>query len=385
MFETFLNKEDGHALDLSAFINYNPEQLLFFYYDSRINITLDTYFQMHEWLENCYGNRDNLQKWMDFIQEEIKAGPDLDILQESEFLNFIGPYYYGPTNTQIYFNRFYTLKHEPLTSADISVLFKYHKIPAVDKDLRKYLQTSKTPRKSARSKDDLLRDINVCSSSLKQIEKLNHYRLYLNLFMEGRKAILDAEQIAPREPAPVPQKPDKPPESPGRFRFLNTMGITMGKHQNNLNTDYNRNMKIYYIKCREYEKACGRYKDVLNEWEEYREPFIKKCRTDINDASAKLKQVLALQEIYREVLRKSLIHSDYQNIATLDKFRHYLETGRANDLQGCMNLYEGELHWMEIKASQERIENTIYFLQPDNEDLRLASQEASKLIASAIE
>ena len=58
-----------------------------------------------------------------------------------------------------------------------------------------------------------------------------------------------------------------------------------------------------------------------------------------------------------------MVHADYQDINTLSAFKHYLETGRANDLQDCMNLFEEERHWDEIKASQERIENTIYFLQ----------------------
>lgn len=385
MFRTFLNKGDNHILDLSSLINYSPEQLFFFYYNSWINITLDTYFQMQEWLENCYGNPSNLQKWLDFFQEAIHAGPDLNILQESEFLNIIGPYYYGPTCTQIYFNRFYPLKHEPLTSADFAALFKYHKVPSVDKDLRKYLQTGKTSRKSTRSRDDLLRDINMCAAGLKHIQNLSNYCLYLNLLLEERKALLEADQMMPREPAPVPQKPDKPVETPGRFGFLHTMGINISKYRNKSHTDYGRNMKIYYIKYREFEKACERYKAALNDWEEYREPFFQKCRNDVHEASSKLKQVLAMQDMYREAIRKSFIHIDYQNIAILDKFGHYLETGRAADLQSCMNLYEGEQHWMDIKASQERIENTIYFLQPDNEALRLASQEASRLIASTIE
>ena len=68
-------------------------------------------------------------------------------------------------------------------------------------------------------------------------------------------------------------------------------------------------------------------------------------------------------DLYNTVLDKSAIHSDYQDIKTLEMFRYFLETGRANDLQECINLYEEEKHWQEIKASQERIENTIYFLQ----------------------
>jgi len=387
MFQTFLDKEDGHVLDLSAFINYTPEQVLFFYYNSRINITLDTYLQMQEWFENGYGNRDILKMWLDFFEQEIQAGPDLETLQDSEYLNSIGPYYYGPTCTQFYFFRLYTLKNDPLTSVDFSTLLNYHKIPAIDRELQKYLQSRKNAKKSIRNKDELIRDINMCVSSLKHIETMNKYSRYLNIFLDGRQEILSQDEISPREPAPAPQKPDKPQNSATKFTFLQNVGISIIKSQHNQNgsADYNRNMKIYYIRCREYDKACERYKEALQDWDTHRECFTKKCHNDIHEASAKLKEALALLGIYQEIVRRSIIHSDYQTIATLDKFKRYLETGRADDLQGCMNLYEGERHWMEIKASQDRIENTIYFLQPDNEALRLASYETGRLIASSME
>jgi FMN phosphatase YigB (HAD superfamily) len=46
----------------------------------------------------------------------------------------------------------------------------------------------------------------------------------------------------------------------------------------------------------------------------------------------------------------------------------------------CMNLYEEEKHWHEIKASQERIENTIYFLQSSSEQGLLASEALDLLL-----
>ncbi len=387
MFQTFLNKEDGHVLDLSAFINYTPEQILFFYYNSWINITLDTYLQMREWFENGYGNRDKLKIWLDFIEQEIQTGSDLETLQNSEYLNTIGPYYYGPTGTQFYFVRLYSLKHDPLTSADFAILFQYHQIPALDRDLQKYLQTRKIAKKSIRNKDELIREITMCGSSLRQADTMSQYTSYLNIFLEGRQEIVDQKEITLREPSPAPQKPDKPRNPPPKFTFLQTVGISMIRHQTNqtVSADYNRNMKIYYIRCREYDKACERYKEALKNWDEHRECFVKKCRNDIHEASAKLKEALALLSIYQEIIKKSIIHSDYQNIATLDKFKRYLETGRADDLQGCMNLYEGERHWTEIKASQDRIENTIYFLQPENETLQIATHETGILIASIME
>ena len=84
--------------------------------------------------------------------------------------------------------------------------------------------------------------------------------------------------------------------------------------------------------------------------------------------------------IYNNIISKSLVHADYQDINTLSVFKHYLETGRANDLRDCMNLYEEERHWDEIKASQERIENTIYFLQNSDDKSRLAQDHIERLL-----
>ncbi|MEA4925646.1 MAG: hypothetical protein VB084_10075 [Syntrophomonadaceae bacterium] len=382
MFKTFLNKEGGHVLDLSTFNNYTPEQILFYYYNSRINITLDAYYQMREWLENGYGDGEKLGMWLEFFTEELQVEPDLEILQDSEYMNVIGPYYYGPTCTQFYITRLYTLKNDPLTSDDFTVLLNLHKVPPVKRELQKYLQTRKTAKKTIKNKDDLIREISMCSASLKQIEEIGQCLDYLNIFLEGRQEILNQEEISPRDPGSAPQKPDKPDNTTGKFTFLQ---ILKAQNKRDISADYNRNMKIYYIKCREYDKACERYKEALQNWDEYKENFIKKCRHDIREATGKIKEVTVWLGIYQEIIRRSVIHLDYQQVEILGKFKRYLETGRADDLQGCMNLYEGERHWQEIKASQDRIENTIYFLQPDNEALRLASLETSKLIASTVD
>lgn len=387
MFGTFLNKEDRHYLDLSVFINYGPEELLFYYYNSSINISLETYLQMKEWLENCYGNPDNLIKWLDFMGKEIDAVQDLDNIQESEYLNSIGPYYYGPTNTQFFFTKLNSIQYPTLTSDDFETLFSFHKLPSVDRALNKYSQSRKSVKKAVRSKDELIRDICMCSASLKKIESLGRYILYINKFIDRRKSICDAVEISPPEPAPVPEKPEKPTDPPAKLKLLNTFGLAKRWSHNKYSNcaDYNHKMKVYFIRSREYEKACERFKKARQEWDEYRVPFLKKCKFEMKEASSTLKEVMSLQSIYKDIIRKSFIHPDYQEIEILNKFQRYLETGRANDLQGCMNIYEGERHWIDIKASQERIESTIHYLQPDNDALRFAANETSRLIASTMD
>ncbi len=387
MFATFLNREDHHLFDLSVFINYSPEELLFYYYNSTITITLETYLQMKEWLGNCYGKPDNLIKWLDFINQDLDSAMDMENFQESEYLQSIGPYYYGPTNTQFFFSRFEEAEQPPLTSADFEILNNFHKLPVMDRALNKYSHSRRNAKKAIRNKDELIRDISMCAASLRKIENLNQYILYINKFLERRQAICDATEISPPEPVPIPEKPSRSEEPPVKMKLLHSIGLTQRWQNKKLdhNAEYNRLMKIYFINSREYEKACERYKQASQEWNELKEPFLKKCQFEMEEASSTLKEILNLQSVYQEVIHKSFIHADYQEINILNKFQRYLETGRANDLQGCMNIYEDERHWMDVKESQERIENTIYFLYPDNETLKNASNEVRQLIASTVE
>ena len=111
--------------------------------------------------------------------------------------------------------------------------------------------------------------------------------------------------------------------------------------------------------------------------------LVEKCVEQIEEAAAKLKTAQGLLDMYQFILDKSYIHKNYHQINSISTCKHYLETGRANDLQDCMNLYEEERHWREIKASQERIENTIYFLQAEIDSP--AFPDASSLIASTMD
>ncbi|MEQ8201232.1 MAG: hypothetical protein ABRQ24_07420 [Syntrophomonadaceae bacterium] len=385
MFSTFLNKDSRHCLDLSIFVNYSPDQLLFYYYNTTINISLETYLQMQEWLANSLGNPDNLSTWIDFINEEIVAGPGLEELHMSDYLNSIGPYYYVPTNTQFHFTRFYSDEHDFLTSADLAHLFSYHKLPHIDRALQKYAQSRKSNKKALRSKEELLRDISMCSASLRKIAILDQHILYINKFIEQRRSIFETADLAPTEPNAIPVKPQKPAEPQARFSLLDSIALAKRRTKPGSNSDYSHMMKIYFIKSREYEKACERYKNALQDWQESRETFVQKCVLEVQEATSTLKDALELKSTYQGIIRKSYIHSDYQNVDTLNKFQYYLETGRADDLQGCMNIFEIESHWEDVKAGQERIETTIYHLQPDNEALYYTNQEVNELIASTLE
>jgi hypothetical protein len=139
-------------------------------------------------------------------------------------------------------------------------------------------------------------------------------------------------------------------------------------------------MKVYFIRYREYEKACDRFKEALECWVALAGPFTDTCMKDIEYSEQNLKNARRILSVYNNIISRSYVHIDYQDIRTLSTFRHYLETGRCIDLQDCMNVWSDEKHWSEIKASQERIENTIYFLQNDSEYTRFADQKINEML-----
>jgi len=387
MFATFINKEERHNLDLSALISYQPDQLMYYYYNSWINISVETYLQLHEWLENGYGNQVNIKRWIDLIDVEINARSDLYGLQESEYLNSIGPYYYGPTGTQLFFCKSYASENEALNSNDFALLSDLHKTLTLDRRVQKYYHNRKTTKKAAQNKDEIIRDITLCADCLEQNDKINRHIRYLNLFLEGRRAAIIAADNMPQEPRPLPEKPAQPQDPPSTLKELLALNFSRSRANNYQKSwaDYNRNIKIYFIRYREYEKACDRYKEAMQSWQALRTDFIKKCHTDIEQLNKQLNELHILLETYQNVIRKSSVHPDYRNRQILLTFKRYLETGRADDVQACINLYEEERLWTDIKASQERIEKTIFYLQPDNDALLMASEETSRLIASVRE
>jgi hypothetical protein len=74
------------------------------------------------------------------------------------------------------------------------------------------------------------------------------------------------------------------------------------------------------------------------------------------------------------------VHEKYQDQRVLIYFKDYLETGRAIDGQSCMNIYEEERLWHELKAGQERIENTIAVMQNGSDHVLLAQQHMENFL-----
>ncbi|MBC7075969.1 MAG: hypothetical protein H5T98_07865 [Syntrophomonadaceae bacterium] len=384
MFFTFLNKDRSHYLDLSVLTVYNPQQVLYYYYNSPIKISFNTYFQIKD-LAEAENSLPLYREWLDLFANELEASADLDNLKDNEYIDLIGPYYYPKYNARFYFAKNVTDEAEYITSQDLDTIISLDESPSLNEELQAYNQNKKNNKKTARSKNELIKNIDMCLTALKEIEHLNKHINYLKKFLEQRYEILNQQdELSPVKPDNLPEKPHKAKESKNSKAnpiAFNIIRSRQQKHQEkNAANKFNNEMKVYFIRYREYEKACDRYKKALEKWNQDGKDFIDNCSRDIKTAEKKLKNAYKNLQIYNSVLSKSFIHIDYQDIRTLEIFKYFLETGRANDLQRCMNLFEEERHWNEIKASQERIENTIYFLQNENDLTSFAEEHIDHLL-----
>lgn len=382
MFFTFLNKDNSHYPDLSLLLKYTPEEVLFYYYNSYLTISYDTYRKMKL---NIEADEDRLSprcQWIDLIDEELDAKQDLVNFENSEYLNVIGPYYYPFSNTRFYVTRKVFPSQQCITADDFTTIMALEFAGLMDKEIQAYQKTRKNSKRIAKNKEELLKDIEMCLISLKEAEKINKHINYLNKLLELRYDIVDKKQIWPHEPDILPEKPqkekNKAPINSNLISFSSFKARRRIKEEED-GSSFNQQMKIYLLRYREYEKACDRYKAVLELWEDFCADFLERCYIDIEIAETKLKNAQKNLKIYNGIIGKSFIHLDYQDTDCLTTFKHYLETGRATDLHDCMNLFEEERHWTEIKASQERIENTIYFMQNNDENLRIANGHIESL------
>ena len=383
MFFTFLNKYNPYYLDLSVMIKYNPEEVLFYFYNSFIKIPWESYLKIKGLIDGRDKPDSPLQKWLHIFEEEIEAEQDLINLKDNDFIQNSGPYYYTPTNTRFYFCKEPCNSSELMNSEDIATIIAFNNNPPINKELQSYYKRKKTVKKSARNKDELIREITICLSCLKEVEKLNQHINYLQKLLEQRQQLLQEDDLFPNEPDNLPVKPEKPEDNGKLFNNIIPYKLLQSRQQKQHIKDrnnYNHDIKIYFIQYREYEKACDRYKASLEKWTDDYHIFKKSCANDYEKCQEQLKVAQDYLNMYNQIMQKSIIHSQYQHIEILELFRYYLNTGRAFGLQDCMNLFEEERHWMEIKASQERIENTIYYLQNDNPDLKYAEEHLGYLL-----
>ncbi len=368
MFISFLNKSAPQCLDLSVLTAYRPEQVMFYLFSTDLSITLDNYLRLKD-LQNDEELSPCASRWVALINNILEAEEDLQLLFTNEYLDFIGPYYYPPANARFYFCKTPPGPAETLTLQDIDLFWQLQEIDSPEASVQTYGRSKKGSKRFSRNKDEILRDVKMCLIAIGEIEKLHKKINFWEKIYQHRLQLIDEPDLLPSEPDQAPVKPDKPgAEGKGKL-LLFSRQRSGGQRSKNI---YQHQLKIYYIRYREYEKACDRFKAVLEKWPEMRIDFFNRCGQDLDLAAERLLTARQHMELYEAIIAKSMVHQDYQDANTLTTFQSYLDTGRAGDLQECMNLFEEECLWNELKAGQTRIENTIYLLQNDNVHLHRA-------------
>ncbi|MDR1160000.1 MAG: hypothetical protein LBK69_05165 [Syntrophomonadaceae bacterium] len=379
MFFTFLNKSKISFVDPSLLISYSPPHVMYYFYNSALFISTDFYASLSHMVPEQELFTEAQKNWIDFIGVELNAFSDMRLLSENEYLHTLGPYYYAPTQTRIYFSKAQPSPEESLCAQDLEILGDLQAVTPLDSMLK--LLSKKTNKKNNRTREELIQDITLCLTAFKESARINKQLNYFNKFLETRTAVLRDKEFHLPEPDNIPAKPEKIQylsDIPPKRGFLNF--VKAKREPEPPDKSFNQALKIYYIRYREYEKACERYKNVLENWQEIKHSFIALCQKETEETKKNIKQLQEQLRTCNVILQKSPIHQKYQDQKILLAFKEYLETGRACDIPSCMNIFEEESLWNEIKAGQERIENTIYFLQNDNENVRLAQKHIKNLL-----
>lgn len=379
MFVNFLNKTQPNCPDLGALSSYPPGKILFYFTSASLNICLDHYMTLREIASGDNAAPSSIREWLDLIDQDLIAEEDLKTLNENEYLEIMGPYYYAPTNTRFYFYKNQAIEPEFLTVRDLEVLEALHEISAPEPAVQTYGRNKKAKRYT-RNKEEILRDIRMCQAALTSLGSLHKQINFWEKTQDARQTLLLMTDLLPSEPGNPPNKPDKPDDNIKKSNML--FSPFTKKRKQDLNSRYQRALKIYYIRYREYEKACDRFKIVLENWPALSESFHARCQQDSDLAGEKLATAHQHLSLYNVILNRSMVHPKYQDPRTLAAFQHYLETGRAEDLQECMNIFEEESLWNDIKEGQNRIENTIYLLQNDSTHLQYAEEQIDEYLVA---
>jgi hypothetical protein len=363
---SFFGKEGNNNLDISVFMEYPPDIVSEFFQQSFVNISLSVYQELKDQFADPDNLNENIPKWVLFIDKLLDMEDSLYSLEENRNLDFVGPAYYIKTNTRFFFYKT-CFEHEGITAQDIAEMVELNSTPAINDLIAKHYATLKCKPASRKSREELLNDLQISISALEEIEHISRQIMFQRRLIEIRESFLNAPYAALIEP----DKPDDKPEKPvPKHSFLG--GILNPRSRTAFEAacqQYNHDLKVYYIRYREYEKACDRYKNALRDWESEKNYLINRSIEDIKKAKLKIKKGNRIIKIYNEVLSSLDIHPQYQSIVPLARFYYFLETGRALSIQECMNLYEQELKLEELKESQERLERnimaTVYYLHSE--------------------
>ncbi len=382
MFLTFLNKSAATHADPSLLKSYTPAQVLSYYYNGSLYLGSDFFQTLLNLNEDEVEQSDSIREWINFVGADLEAFDDLVSFSENEYLYNLGPFYYPMANSRIYFTKAVIPAENKITKEDLDILENLQVLQPLNPIIQASNKSKKVNKKNNKAFDDLLFEINQCLAAFNESERLNKQLNFLRKHLDNRTAVLRDKEIKPMEPDNVPVKPQKEEWTAPKASIKSTLLSIAGKKKDNEQKfkDFNHEIKVYYIRYREYEKSCDRFKNALLDWPNHRTIFIGKCQREADKIKEKMLFVQHQLKTCNSVLSTSAIHAKYQDQKILSNFKEYLETGRASDIQACMNIYEEEKLWHELRAGQERIENTIYFMQNENEHVYVAQQHMNHLL-----
>ncbi|MDD4402823.1 MAG: hypothetical protein PHI24_13460 [Desulfitobacteriaceae bacterium] len=171
MFFTFLNKEEPRFLDQSVMLTYKPGEVLYYFYNLPLYISLQDYNTVAMEADTENDQADYARLWFNLIEEQVETIDNIRSFADNNFLVTLGPYYYPMTNS-----RFYFVKNRPadsviFTASDLSILKELAVSPSLNNKLQQYAKTRKA-RKTLKTRDEIINDIQLCLQSLTEIEQL---------------------------------------------------------------------------------------------------------------------------------------------------------------------------------------------------------------------
>lgn len=377
--------------DLSVYLAYPPEKLLPFWYGQTLTLPLSVWQELKVQAARA-GEDSQLPciRWIRFIETELHAADELYLLENNEELSAIGPFYDLPDKVSFCFRRhpdkdFPTLGAEEFFQRGQAL----HTFVPLEPLLQRMAgQRSKTTKRTILQPEELTREIQVCLAALAEKDRLQQQaesvKKDLRLF---HSALLHSPILAPepvlQQEMPKPSPPVSPElmaKSPSGLR--NRLLHLLRSRKPSGIMPPNPRRRQYFLSLRVYENACERYKTALEHWPVFEPEFRTKVETLRKTAETRLSQTEKGIRLCSDILSRSLIHSIYQQPGILKTFLRYLETGRAIHLQSCINLYEEEQRWNDLKSSQLKIENTLLSWQPETGSSPVMDAEAIQLLHS---
>ena len=372
--------------DLSVYLAYTPEKLLPFWYGQTLCMPLSIWQELHKQAALTQEMSEApCRLWVQLIQEDLAASDELILMENTSYLNEIGPFYYLPDKVCFYFSR--NANTETFGAEEFSQRKQdIEAVSSLDPLLQKSLsQRSKTTKRTALQPEELKKEIQICMLALSERDRFQRQAERLKDFGALCGAALSqAEEVSPKpelkQEMPKPEKGKDSNGKKGNFRqrlydFFTESSVPASPFQG-------QQRRQYFLSLRLYENACDRYKEAREKWHDFHDDFYAKVETVEKACAGRQATVEKNIRLCNEALTRSSIHTIYQKILILESFLCYLETGRATNLQSCINLYEEEQHWNELKNSQHRIENTILSWQPEPGKLPILDSETMTFLQS---